>query len=85
MLQEWIMQRRWVHDWLQVYYVPAGLGCGVLFEDEIFPDAFGELEEDAKPVTVKENRGPNCEFGTLRSMVRSKCKGSLMVLFRVRR
>lgn len=31
-------------------FLPAGRGCGVLLlEDEMFPVALGELEDDAKP------------------------------------
>ncbi|KAG0356062.1 hypothetical protein BGZ54_000857, partial [Gamsiella multidivaricata] len=35
---------------LKKNYVPAGLVCGVLLdEDEILPDALGELDDEAKP------------------------------------
>jgi hypothetical protein len=33
-------------------FLPVGLGCGVLEEDEMLPEALGELEDEAKPVVM---------------------------------
>lgn len=32
---------------------PVGLGCGVLEDEEILPEALGELEDEAKPVAIR--------------------------------
>lgn len=34
-------------------FVPVGLGCGVLEDDEMLPEALGESEDEAKPVAIR--------------------------------